>query len=67
MLDEGNLLFRQGDDEVVAQQTVEYLGDELLILLTRTGELYLSLASVCAALGLNVRGQTQRIGRTKNT
>ena len=66
MSDEGNLLFMLGDDEVVAQQTVEYLGDELLILLTRTGELYLSLASVCAALGLNIRGQTQRIGRTKN-
>ncbi|HYU72228.1 MAG TPA: phage antirepressor N-terminal domain-containing protein [Ktedonobacteraceae bacterium] len=50
--------------EVVAQRTVHCLDQEVLLVLTEAGICYVSLPNSCAVLGLNVRGQLQRIQRT---
>ncbi|TMC15428.1 MAG: hypothetical protein E6J34_22235 [Chloroflexi bacterium] len=60
MFIETNLL-----EEVIAQQMLDYEGDALLIALTMSGGLYISLPGICSALGLNTRGQLQRIQRTE--
>ncbi len=52
------------DKDAMTQQTISLCGDPIYAALIPTGELYLSLPSLCAALGLNVRGQLQRIQRT---
>jgi hypothetical protein len=52
------------DEEVISQQTVQFLDDSLLVLLTASDRLYISLPNLCAALTLNARGQLQRIQRT---
>src|SRR4030088_173490 len=50
--------------EVVAQQTVYCLDQEVLLVLTDVRICYVSLPNSCAVLGLNTRGQLQRIQRT---
>ncbi len=52
------------DKDAMTQQTISLCDDLIYAALIPTGELYLSLPSLCAALGLNVRGQLQRIQRT---
>jgi hypothetical protein len=46
------------------QHLVPCLGQEILLLVTSTGNGYVSLTNSCAVLGLNSRGQLQRIQRT---
>src|ERR1019366_9742461 len=51
-------------EEVTVQHLVPCLGQEILLILTSTGNGYVSLNNSCAVLGLNSRGQLQRIQRT---
>lgn len=54
-------------EEVTVQHQVPCLGQEVLLILTPLGNGYVSLANSCAILGLNIRGQLQRIQRTPQT
>lgn len=46
------------------QRIVPFMGDNLVAALTAPGDIYVSLNGMCKALGLNRRGQEQRILRT---
>jgi len=47
----------------VEQKEIEFYGDELTAIMTQDGRVYASLRHMCDALGLNARGQSQRIDR----
>ncbi len=51
-------------EDVVAQRIISYQGDQLLTVLTARNTIYLSIPTMCVALGINARGQLQRIQRT---
>jgi P22_AR N-terminal domain len=51
-------------EEIMMQQTVPCLGQEVLLILTPTGTCYVNMIHSCTVLGLNMRGQLQRIQRT---
>ena len=52
------------EDYPLEQRVIPFMGDELAAALTQTGGIYISLPGMCGALGLNARGQLQRIQRT---
>ena len=47
------------------QRVIPFVGDDLTAALSEAGDIYISIPGMCAALGLNARGQIQRIQRTK--
>ena len=47
----------------VEQKSVDFYGDDLTAVRTNDGRIYTSLTQMCKALGLNVRGQSQRVDR----
>jgi hypothetical protein len=53
------------EESPLEQRVIPFMGDELAAALTESGGIFISLPGMCNALGLNVRGQTQRIRRTK--
>src|SRR5215469_9902670 len=53
------------EEQAVEQQIVPFLGDDLAAALTTAGMIYITLPGMCKALGLNAKGQTQRIKRTR--
>jgi hypothetical protein len=52
------------DDTVIEQRTISFLGDTLLVLRANSGNFSVSVASLCNALGLDTKGQLQRIKRS---
>ena len=52
------------EETAVEQRTIPYRGDDLAAALGSSGDVYVHLNAMIAALGLNARGQTQRIQRT---
>jgi hypothetical protein len=52
------------EENVVAEQIVPYLNEEVLIVLLHNQTCYTSIQQSCQVLGLNPRGQLQRIQRT---
>lgn len=50
-------------EQVTEQHTVLFQGDVLTVVSTNYREFYVAIPSVCASLGLNVKGQIQRIKR----
>lgn len=46
------------------QKSITVLDDELPVVLASDGELYMSVPSICVALGINIRAQLRRILRT---
>ena len=54
------------DEYAIEQRIVPFMGDELAAALTQGGSIYITLPAMCGALGLSVRGQTQRIQRTRS-
>lgn len=52
------------EESAIDQRIVPFMGDDLAAALTSSGDIYISLNGMIAALGLNARGQTQRIQRT---
>ncbi len=52
------------EEIAVEQRIIPYMGDDLAAALTSSGDVYVHLNAMIAALGLNTRGQTQRIQRT---
>lgn len=52
------------EESAIDQRIVPFMGDDLAAALTSGGDIYISLNGMIAALGLNARGQTQRIQRT---
>src|SRR5690348_11178206 len=61
MSEEAPLL--QPSEEVIAQRTLFCFDQEVLLVLTQAS-VYVSLPNSCAVLGLNTRGQLQRLQRT---
>src|SRR6266852_5738894 len=53
------------EERSIEQQTIPFMGDDLAAALAVGGSIYMSLPGMCSALGLNVRGQFQRIQRTR--
>jgi len=51
------------DLAIVEQREVTFYGDELIAVQTAGGDVYVSLPSMCQALGLNVQAQARRIKR----
>lgn len=47
------------------QKVVPFMGDDLVAAMTTQGDIYISLPGMCAALGLDARGQLQRLRRTE--
>ncbi len=54
------------EERAIRQSEVTFWGDALAAALTETGAVYISLPGMCGALGLNVKGQMQRIKRTRS-
>lgn len=52
------------EEYALEQRVIPFMGDELAAALTQTGGIFISLPGMCGALGLNMRGQLQRIQRT---
>src|SRR5712691_7480477 len=52
------------EEYALEQRVIPFMGDELAAALTQTGGIFISLPGMCGALGLNTRGQLQRIQRT---
>ena len=50
-------------EEPREQRTVAFEGDELIAALSTSGAIYVSMPDLCRALGIESRGQTQRILR----
>ncbi len=46
------------------QQSIAILDDELAVVLASDGALYMSVPTICIALGINIRAQLRRIQRT---
>jgi antirepressor protein len=53
------------EEQPVDQQIVPFMGNELAAAMTAGGTIYITFPGMCTALGLNVRGQTQRVQRTR--
>src|SRR5690242_10786683 len=53
------------EEQAVEQQVVPFMGDELAAAMTVGGNIYITLPGMCIALGLNTKGQMQRIKRTR--
>jgi P22_AR N-terminal domain len=53
------------EEQVIEQQIVPFMGDDLAATLAPGGHIYITLPGMCSALGLNTRGQLQRIQRTR--
>jgi len=53
------------EEQVIEQQIVPFMGDDLAAALAPGGNIYVTLPGMCTALGLNTRGQLQRIQRTR--
>ena len=53
------------EEQAVEQQIVPFMGDDLAAALATGGNIYITLPGMCNALGLNTRGQMQRIQRTR--
>lgn len=53
------------EERAIEQQVIPFMGDDLAAALGTGGNIYLTLPGMCSALGLNVRGQLQRIQRTR--
>jgi hypothetical protein len=53
------------EEQVIEQQIVPFMGDDLAAALAPGGNIYITLPGMCNALGLNTRGQLQRIQRTR--
>jgi hypothetical protein len=53
------------EEQAIEQQIVPFMGDDLAAALATGGNIYITLPGMCNALGLNTRGQTQRIQRTR--
>lgn len=51
--------------QVVEQREVDFYGDELTAVRANDGQVYVSLKSLCEALGLTTAPQTRRIKRSK--
>ena len=49
------------EEYALEQKVIPFMGDELAAALTQSGGIYISLPGMCGALGLNTRGQLQRI------
>lgn len=54
------------EEQPIEQQLIPFMGDELAAAMTSGGTIYISFAGMCTALGLNVRGQAQRVQRTRS-
>lgn len=55
---------RSAPEEVIVQQPLHCFEHEVLLVYTSARQCYVSLPNSCVALGLNTRGQLQRIQRT---
>ena len=53
------------EEQVIEQQIVPFMGDDLAAAFAPGGHIYITLLGMCSALGLNTRGQLQRIQRTR--
>src|SRR5260370_40716895 len=53
------------EEQVIEQQIIPFMGDDLAAALAPGGNIYITLPGMCTALGLNTRGQLQRIQRTR--
>ena len=53
------------EEQSIDQQIVPFMGDDLAAAMTAEGTIYITFPGMCTALGLNVRGQTQRVQRTR--
>jgi hypothetical protein len=53
------------EEQAIEQQLVPFMGDDLAAALGTGGSIYITLPGMCNALGLNIRGQLQRIQRTR--
>jgi hypothetical protein len=49
----------------IDQKTVDFYGDELSAVLLEDGAIYVSIAHMCDALGVDTQGQTRRIKRNE--
>jgi hypothetical protein len=47
----------------IEQKSVEFYGDDLTAVRANDGRIYTGLTQMCSALGLNARGQSQRVDR----
>jgi len=54
------------EETVIEQRIIPFEGDDLAAAQSEAGEIYVSIPGMCAALGLNARGQIQRIQRAKS-
>ncbi len=55
----------QADNTALIQREFPYLEGQVILVLDQGGTCWVSIPSACKALGLNARGQQQRIGRTQ--
>ncbi len=53
------------EEYALEQKVIPFMGDELAAALTQSGGIFISLPGMCNALGINPRGQLQRIQRTR--
>jgi hypothetical protein len=54
------------EETATDQRIIPFTGDDLAAALSENGDIYISVPGMCAALGLNSRGQLQRIQRTRS-
>jgi hypothetical protein len=52
------------DTDIIDQRMVPFEGDELAAAQSTAGDIYITIAGMCKALGLNTQSQTRRIQRT---
>lgn len=52
------------DEQVVRQEIIPFYGDDLAAAMTDSGDIYITLAGLCEAIGLSPRPQLRRILRT---
>jgi hypothetical protein len=52
------------EDNAADQRIIPFEGDDLVAARTTQGVIYVSVAGLCSAIGLNTQGQTQRMRRT---
>lgn len=64
MTDEDQELSPILDEDATSQQIIPFEGDDLAAVMTPSGDIYISVNGMCAALGLVARGQYIRIQRT---
>lgn len=53
------------EERALEQQSIPFLDDELAAAMAAGGSIYISLAGMCGALGLNTQAQMRRIQRTR--